>query len=69
MPSPDRIEALRSLLSREGWATVLVLAGASLLVAPPDRAGLPLVGWVAAALVTAFVVVLVGSRVGSMRRG
>lgn len=57
------LRSVATLLTREQWAMVLVLAGASLLVAPPDRPGAALVAWVALVLAASFVVVLVGSRV------
>lgn len=58
----DRLEAARTLLSQEGWAAVLVLAGASLLVAPPTAGGAILIGHVAGVMLAAFVVVFVATR-------
>lgn len=59
------VERLHGLLSREGWAAVLVLAGAALLVAPPDQAGLQLLGWTVGVVAASFMVVLVTSRARS----
>ncbi|MFB6353271.1 MAG: hypothetical protein ABEJ92_04220 [Halobacteriales archaeon] len=62
------LDAIRSLLGREQWAAVLVLAGAGLLVAPPPATGWGLLGWVGLAVVAAFLLVLAGSWVWSSRR-
>lgn len=69
MATTDRLRSLRTVLSREGWATVLVLAGAGLLVTPPDRAGFVLLGWTFGALAVSFVAVVLGSWVRARFRG
>jgi hypothetical protein len=58
----DRLEWLRSLLDRTGWAAVLVLAGSILLLEPPSEGGATLVAWLVAVVAGAFVVVLVATR-------